>query len=362
MIIFPIVIIIFFTSLMHQGVPIEMPVGVVDLDNTSTTRQLTQRLDAFQTSNVVARYPNMNEARRAIQQNKIYAFILFPKDFTSDLMASKQPTISFYYSSVALVAGSNLFRDLKVISSLAAAAAGSSKLSALGKTSNEIKTFLQPIVIDMHLINNPTVNYNVYLSTFLIPAILVLFVFLLTPYAIGTELKFKRSREWMQMAGGNIHIALIGKLLPQTIIYLIIFFGFEYYLYYVLNFPHPGGFWTILISGILVMAAGQSFGVFIYGLMPSLRMSMSICTLWSVVSFSVGGATFPIETMDPMIQAMAQLFPMRHYCVLYQTCIFNGYPLSYCWINIVALLIFCMLPAFTIKNIRKAMLEFVYIP
>lgn len=136
---FPMVVILFFTSLMNEGQPVEMPVGVVDQDNTATSRQLIRQLDAFQTTHVVAHYPNMNEAREAIQRNQIYAFLLIPKGTTTGLMSDKQPKISFYYSSVSLVSGSLLYRDLKTISTLGSAGVGMTKLSAIGKTENEIR-------------------------------------------------------------------------------------------------------------------------------------------------------------------------------------------------------------------------------
>mgnify|MGYP000987789786 CR=1 FL=1 len=68
MVIFPIIILIFFTSLMSSGQPEKMPCGVVDNDNSAVTRTLIRRLDAFQSTKVVAHYTNVNEARRAIQQ------------------------------------------------------------------------------------------------------------------------------------------------------------------------------------------------------------------------------------------------------------------------------------------------------
>ena len=142
MVIFPIVVVIFFTTLMKGGVPTDMPVGIVDQDNSATSRQLVHKLDAFQTTKVVAHYENMAEARHAIQKNEIYAFLLIPDGTEAGLMAQKQPKISFYYSSVSLAAGSLLFRDLKTISTLGGAAAGMAKLSALGKTNDEIMTFL----------------------------------------------------------------------------------------------------------------------------------------------------------------------------------------------------------------------------
>lgn len=362
LVIFPILVVFFFTNLLKQGQPEDMPVGIVDEDNTSTTRELVRRLDAFQTTKVVAYYPNVNEARKAIQRTEIYAFLLFPKGTTSDMMTSKQPKVSFYYNGMFLLPGSNLYRDLKTIVSLASAGVGQQKLSALGKTSDEIRDFLQPITLDMHMIGNPFSNYNVYLSSAMVPGVLMLFIFLITPYSIGTELKFKRSRDWIQTAGGNIYIAITGKMLPLTLIFLTMFFAYEFYIYYVLQFPHPGGPIPILLLGLLSVLSCQGFGIFIFGIMPSLRMSMSICTLWSVVSFSIAGATYPVPAMDPMIQAVANLFPMRHYFLIYQTCIFNDFPLSYCWPNLLALILFCMLPLFSINHIKKAMLNFVYIP
>ncbi|WP_434504200.1 ABC transporter permease [Prevotella sp.] len=362
MVIFPILVISFFTSLMNNGLPTDMPVGVVDLDNTATTRSMIRHLDAFQTTKVVAEYNNVNEARQAIQENKIYAFLYIPRGTTDGLMTSSQPKISFYYSNVTLVAGSMLFRDLKTISSLGSASVGKTKLSSFGKTDDEIKTFLQPIAIDLHMIGNPWSNYNVYLSTVMVPGILMLFIFLLTPYSIGTELKFKRSKEWFAMAGNNPWIAITGKLLPQFMIFLTIFYIFEFYIYYILGFPHPGGVFTMLLLGFLAVVSAQGFGVFAFGLMPSLRMSMSICSLWAVVSFSTSGATYPAFSMNPIIQELTNLFPLRHYYMIYQINIFNGYPLMDAWFSISALILFALLPIFVMGNIKRAMLLYVYIP
>ncbi len=359
---FPIVVAIFFTTLMGEGEPVNMPVGVVDQDNTATSRAMIRRLDAFQTTHVVAHYPNMNEARNAIQRNEIYAFLLIPKGTTDGLLSSRQPKISFYYSSVTLVAGSLLYRDLKTIASLGSANVGMAKLAALGKTEKEIRTFLQPINIDLHMVGNPWANYNIYLSTVMAPGVLMIFMFLLVPYSIGTELKFHRSRQWMNMAGNNIHIAIAGKILPQSVIFICVLLCYEFYIFYGLGFPHPGGIIPIVLVGILTVLACQCFGIFVFGLMPSLRMSMSICSLWSVISFSACGATYPLFAMDGMIQSMAQLFPLRHYYMIYQMCIFNGYPLFYAWFNVLALVIFLFLPMFSISHIKTAMLKYVYIP
>lgn len=362
MVVFPLLVIFFFTSLLHDGQPQSLPVGIVDLDNTSTTRSLVRNLDAFQNSEVVAHYPSVAEARHAIQENEIYGFLYLPKGTTDALLASRQPKISFYYSQASVTSGALVFKDMKTISTLGSAAVGQATMRARGFTDAQIQALLQPIRIDLHQIANPWTDYNIYLTTMIVPGILMLFMFLITAYSIGTELKFGSSKEWLAMTDNNIYMALFGKLLPQTLIWLLIAFVYAYYVFGVLRFPHPGGAWMITLLCVLQVFASQGFGVFAFGLMPSLRMSMSICSLWAVLSFSMAGSAFPVMAMDSPVQALSWLFPLRHYFMIYQTCVFNGFPLLESWFHFAALVAFILLPWMVVKKIKNAMLNYVYIP
>ena len=362
MVVFPIMVVAFFTSMMEVGVPEDLPIGIVDADNTTTTRTLARRLDAFQSTKIVDAYPTVAEARHAVQRNEIFGFLYFPKGTTEKLMAGRQPTISYYYSMAAKMSGSLVMKDLKVISTLGSAAVGQATLRARGATDAQIQTFLQPIAIDLHMVANPWSNYNVYLSTVFVPGIIMLFVFLITAYSIGTELKFQRSREWVETAGGNMLIAILGKFLPQTLIWLAVFLGFEYYFYGVVHFPYEGGAWQMVLLAFMAVCASQGFGVFAFGLMPSLRMSMSICSLWAVLSLSMAGSAFPVMGMDTPLQSLSWLFPLRHYYMVYQISVFNGYPLLESWFHFAALAAFMLLPWLVVGKIKNAMLNYVYIP
>lgn len=362
MVLFPILVIFFFTSMLDEGLPTSLPVGVVDLDNTSMSRSLTRKLDGFQMSNVVAHYPSMTEARRAIQRNEIYGFLYIPKGTADKLVASRQPKISYYYSYTTLTAGSMLMKDLKTISTLGSAALGQATMRAKGLTDKQIQTLLQPITVDLHMIANPWSNYNAYLSTMMVPGLIMLFIFLISAYSIGTELKFATSKKWLEMADNNITVALLGKFLPQTIIWLAIVFGYEWYVFYHLGFPHLGSPWMLILLGLMQVLSAQGFGIFAFGLMPSLRMSMSICSLWAVLSISMAGSAFPVMGMDSALQSLSWLFPLRHYWMMYQTCVLNGFPLIESWFHFAALAAFMLLPWLVVKKIKNAMLTYVYIP
>ena len=362
MLVFPILSLLFFTSLMDEGLPEDMPVGVVDLDNTSTSRSIIRRLDGFQSSQVVARYASVAEARHAIQENEIYAFLYIPKGTTEQLLSARRPKISYYYNLASIMSGALLMKDLKTISTLGSAAVGQSTMRAKGYTPEQIQAFLQPIRIDLHQIGNPWTNYNAYLTTVFVPGVMMLFMFLISAYSLGMELKFDRGKEWLAKADNNIVVAILGKYLPQIMVFLVLIFFYEFYIYYVLHFPHVGGWPMILLLALLQVFGSIGFGIFAFGLMPSLRMSMSVCSLWAVLSFSLAGSAFPVMGMDTPIQALTWLFPLRHYYMLYQITVFNGYPLIDAWFHLVALVGFTLLPWFVMHKIKNAMLTYVYIP
>lgn len=362
MVVLPFVVTLFFTSLMNDGQPVEMPIGIVDNDNTSVTRKLTRMIDGFQSSHVVAHYPTVDDARKAMQRNQIYGFIYFPEHMTQDLLSARQPKMSIYYSNVSLTAGALLYKEMKVLCTLGSAAVGMTTLQAKGFTAKQATAFLQPITLDAHNIGNPWVNYNIYLSTMFVPTCLLLFVFLMTAYSLGTEIKFNTHRQWLKQAGNNFALALFTKLLPQTVIFLFTMAACMIYMFGVLHFPAPGGMTHLIFLCVLSIIAAQGFAVFMFGLIPSLRMAMSMCSLWGVLSFSMVGTTFPIFAMDAPLQAVSWLFPMRHYYLIYQLCVFNDYPLTDATPAIIALLCFTILPAFVIRRMKKAFYEFGYQP
>ena len=362
MVVFPLLAMFFFTSLLADGLPQDLPVGVVDLDNTSTTRALIRKLDGFQNSKVAAHYPSVAEARHAMQENEIYAFVYFPKGTTSNLMSARRPKISYYYSNVSLAGGSMVMKDLKTVTTLGSAAVGMATLRAKGATDKQIQAFLQPIRIDLHQVANPWSNYNVYLSTVFVPGIMMLFMFLISAYSLGMELKFNRGKEWIEKADGNIVVAILGKYLPHVVVFLLLISFYQFYIYHVLQFPHVGSWAMILLLSVLGVFGSIGFGIFAFGLMPSLRMSMSICSLWGVLSFSLAGSAFPAMGMDAALQAVTWLFPLRHYYMLFQITVFNGYALIDAWFHLVALIAFTLLPWFVIGKVKNAMLTYVYIP
>lgn len=362
MVIAPVFCYLFFTTLMGNGLPVNLPAGVVDIDNTSTTRNIVRNLDAFQQTAIVAHYNSFNEARDAVQRGEIYSFYYLPKGTTEEALASRQPKVSFYVNYAYLIAGSLLYRDQRTMSELAGGAIGRATLRAKGATDEQAMAFLQPIVIDTHALNNPWLNYSVYLCNTLVPGILMILMLLTTVYTLGTEVKENTAKELMSLANNSIVTALVGKFIPQTLIFFISTVFYNVYLYGFLHFPCNSGIFPMLLAGLLLVLSTQALGIFFFGLFGTLRLALSTASLWGVVSISISGFSFPVIAMHPVLQGICLLFPLRHYFLLYVNLALNGYPLIYAWQAVVALLIFLLLPFFVLTKLRTTMLHYAYIP
>lgn len=362
MVVAPLFCYVFFTTLMDSGLPINLPAGVVDQDMSSTSRQLVRNLDAFEQTAIVAHYPTFNEARTAMQRGEIYGFYYIPEGLSAKVQAQRQPKVSFYTNNTMLIAGSLLFRDMKMMSELASGAAARTALYAKGATEDLAMAFLQPIVIDTHPLNNPWLNYSVYLCNTFAPGVLMLLIFMVTVYSIGVEIKERTAREWLHMGNNSIWISLAGKLLPHTAIFFLMGILYNVYLYGFLHFPCNNGILPMLFATLCLVLASQGMGILMIGTLPTLRLGLSFASLWGVLSFSMCGLSFPAMAMHPTLQALANLFPLRHYFLIYVDQALNGYPMIYSWTNYVALLIFMMLPFLIAHRLKAALVYYKYIP
>jgi len=318
---------IFFLSLLHQGQAEKMPIAVVDMDQSSVSRRVVHELNATQSVQVTAMCCDFAEAREALQQGRIYAILVIPENFYSEMADFKRPTLTFYTNMAYTLASTTAYKQLMMFANLASGAFQREVLRKKGLPDHLIMQRIQPIAIDAHLLSNPTSNYSVYLSSIILPGILGLIVLVMTIYTLGLELKWKTSRELMAEARGNISCALLGKFLPHTFLYCMMGWTLNILLFRLLGFPMAGKLWHLQVGMFLFVIAMQAMGTTIVGLLPVLRDALSIGALYGMLGFSCSGFTFPVTGFLPVLRAFVNLFPLRHYFRIFANEALFGNPL-----------------------------------
>lgn len=344
---------IFYTTLMKDGLPHDLPIGVVDLDQSSTSRAFAQQLDATQLGEVIY-YDDLHLARRDMETGKLTSFLVIPEHFNADIQAQHQPHIGYYVNSLYFVGGALAYKDIMTMVNLVNGAVQREVLRAKGHNEREIRALIQPIVLDQHQIGNPATNYGVYLNGVLLPGILEMIVILITIYAVGTELKYGTSRQLLEMTGGSIEKALLGKLLPYNLIFTVLGVGLELLLFHWFKYPLKGSIGWMFLDMLLMVSASEALGLFIVELFPVLRLAVSVGAIISVLGMSLAGFSLPVEAMPPYVQGFSAIFPLRHYYLIHVQETLWGSGFAGCWKEVVHLLLFLFLPATLMWRLEHA--------
>lgn len=362
MVVMPLFCMIFLTDLLREGLPIKAPAAVVDYDRSELSRRMIQSLNGAQMSRITAVYDNIGDARRAMQRGEIYGFYLIPENFQSDLLSVRTPTVSYYTNMAYYVPASLLYKNFTASALYAKADVLSGLLTDVGVDAEEIVPLLQPINIEVRGLSNPWLDYAVYLCNSFVPAIIQLMIFLTTAFAVCQEMKRATSPLWLRLAKGSVIRALSAKLLPQTIVWQIMMLFMLWWFYGRNGFVMNGSWGWMILSEMMFVLACQGFALFVVGVLPNLRLALSVGALVGVLSFSIGAFSFPYESMYGSIGVFSWLVPVRYNFLIYIDQALNGIDVYYSKIFYVAYIVFMLLPLLVIKRLKRELLNPVYVP
>jgi len=203
-------------------------------------------------------------------------------------------------------------------------------------------------------------NYTVYLSQPFFFVFLQVLLLLVTVYALGSESKFGTTEEWLQAAQGNIGVAVLGKLLPYTFIFIAmgvlanaVFFGW-------MQIPLPCSLGVMNLVTILFICATQALALLLYAIFPVMGLIISVASMIGSLGATLSGVTFPVVFMDAPVYWASYLFPVRHFMEVVQSLLYLDASFAYYWTNIVALLLFLLLPIPLLPRLKQAILTHRY--
>ena len=362
MLIMPVVGALFLLSLMEQGAIRQVPVGIVDLDQSSMSRQLGRTLKSFPQVNVCLDYKDFSSARAAVQRGEIMGFYLIPPELEDRALGGRQPVVSYYVNYAYIAAASMQFKGFKTISLLANGGIAQVALRKVGLRPEAISATLQPYVAHTYSPGNPWLNYNYYLCLSFVPCFFALFVLLVTAFSLGTELKNGLSRQWLKVAGDNMVLALTGKLLPQTVVFTAVGWFIQWLMYCVYHLPLNCSPWHMLLAMPLFVMANQGFAVTMFCVTPNFRYGSTLCSLLGMLSFSFCGFSLPEEAMYPWVQSLGYIVPSKYYFLLSIDQALNGISLYYSRVYYAMLGLFILLPLLLTWRLKKECKNPVYVP
>ena len=353
MVVLPVVSFAFFALLFGQGAIRNIPIAVLDQDNTALSRKVVQMIDETPTALVAYGIQDMTEGERLMREGKVMAIVLVPPFFEKSILSNSQTHLENYVSGTNITVNGLLSKDIQTAVTTFSAGIQLQLLMKQGLTETQAMAQLMPVRFDKHVLFNPHINYGYYLAPSFMPMMLMIFVVMTTIFAIGTELKNATARDWLQTGGDSIWAALLGKVLPITAVMFLISLVMLVINFKIVGAPLNGSLAVILAGTLFFILSYQSISVLIVALLANLRLSLSIGGGYSVLAFTFSGLTFPIMAMWEPMQWLSRLFPFTYYTDLFVDQMLRGAPVVCSLPGLGWMSLFVVLPLLCLPRLKR---------
>ncbi len=354
----PIFSALFMTSVFGSGFIREIPIGVVDENFTTVSRNIIRTIDSSPALNVTHHFTTPSEALAAIRERNIYGYVVFPYSLTRNMVQGTRTTIPYYYHYAFMSIGAQVEATLRTLLTMASLEPIMVTANEAGVTENQIMTFLEPLSSDIHPLGNASLNYRTYLAEPFFFIMFQIIILITTVYALGSEKA--HCKEWLDVAKGNIITALAGKLLPYACAFVASGLTALYIMYDIYNIAplqDYGSLWGLTGAMVGLVTASISLALFLYSLIPSMALVLSAVSMIGSLGATLSGVTFPIDSMYSVFRYFALALPIRHFTIIAQNQLYTEGGYGSIWWHVAILGAFCLLPLLTTSRLRKAIIS-----
>ncbi|SDI23793.1 MULTISPECIES: ABC transporter permease [Bradyrhizobium] len=318
----PLFAFVVLTTVFSHPVIRGLGVTVVDEDNSDASRALVEYVAASPSLAIVNRSGTLSTAVQDIRSGKAISAIHIPPDFERDLKAQRRPQVVGFYNQQFLTAAGIASSGLSDALSAAAAVAAPAKRAAPAPAS------MGTLAAETIALVNPQKNYAQFLLRALLPTIIHVVITLAAGYSVGSEFRRRDARAWLESAGGDPVIALVGKLAPLFGIFFLIMLAEPLFLEGVLQIPFKGDLPLMVAAGSLLIIAYLSVGALLQLLVRDLPTGLGLAGLFASPAFGYAGVGFPTVGMNAFAQVWSAILPLRWYMAVLLGQAARGLPVS----------------------------------
>lgn len=309
----PLLAFFIISSIFYSGVPVKLPVAVVDSDHSSISRKAIGYIGATPVVAVNTSFTSLLEAKKALEQGKADAALYIPEGTEKSILKGGHANIELYLNNANVIKGSLLNNNIqKAIKILSAGIKLQTHLQS-GETQDQAMAQILPVRLHSKVLFNPFASYAYFITIILLPVMLTVFVLFGTLYAIGTELQYGSAAEWLQTSDNSIMIALTGKLFPYTLLFCVVAACMNLDLFTVLGLPLHGSVGVIIISELLLILSYQVLGVLLITVTKNMRLALSLASGFTMLAITYTGFTFPFSGMPAMAMVAGKIFPITYW-------------------------------------------------
>lgn len=287
----------------------EAKMVVVDQSDSFLSREFTRRVNATADVEVVMVCSDLAEAKKMLDEKKAYGILLYPSEFSKDLNAGRQTTVSLYCDMSAL-----LFYKAFLLSATEVSLDMGKELRmhrSPSSTDQLDQIMVTPVPYESVALFNPQNGF----ASFLVPAILILVLQQTLILGIGmlggTAREKNRFHSLVPVSrhfSGTLRI-VFGKSLTYLLLYVVVCIWVLAIVPKLFGLPQVGEPLNIFLFVLPYLFACIFLSMTLSGFMTSRESPMLVFVFTSVILLFISGVSWPGSAIPPFWKAVGYLFP-----------------------------------------------------
>lgn len=307
----PVMLAIMLWWIFSHGIARDLPIGVVDLSHSSLSRTLSRDYDATSAMSVDYQFQDVAQARQALIQGDVYAYVIIPANFDKDIYRGMPPQVSVFYNSQFILVG-------KLIKSSVAAAQGTfnAKVDVMRNLAKGNTTTLSamgqalPVRTQITALFNKNSNYAQFLISAIVPALWQISMVASTILILAANQRAVALTTWLS----ERPLATIARTLAVYVpLFLAQGVAFLIWFYQLIEWPMHGSLSALILAQLVTVIACMIMGSFFFFMTLDAARALSLGGAFTAPSLAFMGITFPATDMNSLAQFWRSLLPISHY-------------------------------------------------
>lgn len=330
--------------------PIEhLPTAIVDQDRTEASRALVVALENSETFDAKYYPSSESELSALLDTGSVSAGVLIPTGFAERLSmpGSDPPQVQVILDgSDPAAARAAEMTAQGVIESYAQERVLQTWGHVAGQTGEVIRTDVRVWFNEELSQANYTVPSEMGFMLSMV-ALMVAAISIARERELGTfeQLMVTPIRSWE---------LIIGKAIPAV---LISYFDFLLMLgitVFIFGVPMKGSLPLLLVLALLYIFVELGWGLLISGFCRTQLQALLLVMVVAMVGMVFSGYAFPVDTMPPVMQMLANLVPIKHWLLIMRDIMLKGAGITVFWKELVALAVLgLIINGVTLTVLRK---------
>lgn len=309
LILVPIAYPILYSWIYNNEMTREVPVAVVDLSHSHTSREFTRMLDASPDTKVAVRCNSLAEAKECIGRGEAYGAVYFPEDFQTKLNRMEQTHVGVYCDMSLMLAYKAIFQTCTAIQGNMNSRI---QIELSGNhTDREDEISTKPLDFEEVPIFNNTAGYG----NFIIPGVLMLIIQQTLLLGVGMAAGTAREKNnYGFLVPVDRHYRGVMRIIwGKSLAYFMIYMVMGTYLLcavpYMFNFISLVSWKSLMLFILPYLLACIFFSMTISVLMRYRENVMLLVVFSSVPLLFMSGVSWPQSNIPSFWQGVSWLFP-----------------------------------------------------